>query len=85
MSDKYRMMIYFAVATMHLYRASIRLGHDDLRDFKRRNQDLILRICAEARNLFDYELSTEQMDKAIIAYLSAPQTVQGTEAATLYG
>lgn len=80
MSEKYRLMIYFAIATMHLYRASIQDDDDDLNTFKRRNQAVLLRVMQEARGVFAYELSAEQMDRAIISFRFPAQLVEHTKA-----
>ncbi len=85
MSEQYRLMIYFAVATLHLYRAGIVVvrGRQTPVDFATRNKDVIKRVCDEALNLFGYELSQEQVDRAIVAYLAPGQSVAGAKAAIL--
>jgi hypothetical protein len=75
-SEKYRLMIYFAVATVHFYRGSLDVDATD-------NKALIARVCEEARNLFGYDLSSEQISRALTAYRMAAQSVEATEAATL--
>jgi hypothetical protein len=81
MTEKYRLMIYFAVATLHLYRKSVCDNpNDDMLVFKRKNTDVILRVCQEARGTFGYELSAEQMDRAIGAFRAPAQSIHETEA-----
>lgn len=79
MSETYRMMIYFAVATMHLYRDDISSERTDLSGFKRINQDVILRVIQEARGTFGYELSAGQMHRAIGAYLAPSQSISSSK------
>ena len=84
MSEKYRLMIYFAIATMHFYRDDlVVLGNDaTVKDSVLANKKVIDRINEEALNFFEYELSYEQIYRAISAYLSASQLVDETKAAT---
>jgi hypothetical protein len=84
MSDNYRLMVYFAVATLHLYRKSIepyQFG-ETVEDFMRRNVDVRERVMIEARNLFDYELSHEQLSRAFASYLAPGQSVKDFGPAT---
>lgn len=85
MSENYRLMVYFAVATMHLYRKSIepyRFG-ETIADFARRNVDVQERVMVEAMNLFEYELSHEQMMRAWASYLAPGESVKDFGPATL--
>lgn len=71
MSEKYRLMIYFAVATLHFYRNDIHpvIGLDVDR-FVKLNEDLLVRIAQEGVNAYSYELSARQLACACAAYLS---------------
>ncbi|MDB4984288.1 MAG: hypothetical protein JWM20_467 [Patescibacteria group bacterium] len=85
MSKQYRLMIYFAVATFHLYRKEIippKEG-ETLGIFAENNKNIVKRVCDEAKNLFKYELSHEQIGKAIAVYTAEAQGVSDTEPATL--
>ncbi len=84
MSPTYRLMIYFAVATLHFYRDSIISieSWETLGTFAERNRAVLDRVGQEARNLFGYELSHLQIGKAIAAYVAHGQNVEGTKAAT---
>lgn len=85
MTDQYRLMIYFAVATLHFYRADIVAveGSQTPKEFADRNKDVLKRVEDEALNLFRYELSSEQMGRAICAFLAPGQSVTETEPATM--
>lgn len=74
-SEKYRLMIYFAVATFHLYRKTIKENKTSLANFREQHPELIQRVFDEGKNIFNYELSCEQMDRAIKAYLAEAQSV----------
>lgn len=78
MGANYRLMVYFAVATLHLYRSSIlpyQFG-ETVEDFARRNVDVHERVMVEAKNLFGYELSHVQMRRAFASYLAPGQSVK---------
>ncbi len=85
LSDQYKLMVYFAVATLHFYRADIVAvrGPKTAGEFAERNKDVIKRVCDEALNLFNYELSHEQVGRAVIAYMTAGLSVTNTRAATI--
>jgi hypothetical protein len=69
MSEKYRLMIYFALGTIHFYRSDIS------------NRDILFkRVSEEAINMFNYELSLHQFEIAYGIYLSDPQSIANTEA-----
>jgi len=85
MSAMYKLMIYFAVATLHLYRDDI-IPPKEGEEFSiilKKNKTVLTRVCEEAENLFRYELSQEQMRRAVIAYLTKSQSVKDSEAAKL--
>lgn len=84
MTDKYRLMIYFAVATLHLYRKSIEvpLPGDTVEVFIKRNADVNERVVIEAKNLFAYELSDAQMMRAWASWLALGQSVKDFGPAT---
>jgi hypothetical protein len=85
MTENYRLMVYFAVATLHLYRKSLEpyQFRDTIEDFIRRNVDVHERVMVEAKNLFGYELSHEQMRRAFASYLAPGQSVKDFGPATL--
>lgn len=84
MSKQYRLMIYFAVATLHFYRGSIVAvrGPQTPEEFREKNKEVVKRVFDEALSLFKYELSHEQMTRAIAAYLAKGQKVENTSPAT---
>lgn len=85
MSTTYRLMIHFAIATMHFYREDIiplKEG-EPLEIFADKNKDLIERVRQEAINLFQYELSHEQICRAIVAYFAKARSLKNTEPAVL--
>ncbi len=79
---RYRLMVYFAVATMHFYRADIVtiLPGETLGDFTERNKSVINKVIKEAVEYFGYELSHAQIGKAIEAYLCDPTKIDPKEA-----
>lgn len=85
MSREYRQMIYFAVATLYLYRADLVTvrGSQTPDEFMKRNKSVIERVSAEAINLFNYELSIQQIGRAVAAYLAPAQSVARTQPAFL--
>lgn len=84
MSEKYRLMVYFAHSTMMLYDKDVySTSRMSVTTFRSCNPDLIKRVDEEAKNIFGYELSNEQMDRASYCYLQSkysPQDVHTTEA-----
>lgn len=85
MSDQYRLMIYFAIATLHLYRSDIvanRVPYT-FEEFAVHNKDVIKRAQEEALNLFHYELSSEQIRRAVTAFFAPGQSVARTTPATM--
>lgn len=85
MPESYRLMVYFAVATLHLYRKSLKPYQfgETIEEFARRNVDVHERVMIEAMNLFGYELSHEQMRRAFASYLAPGQSVEDFGPATL--
>ena len=85
MSTTYRAMIYAAVATMHFYRKDIvDINPGEVYGvFHEKNQKVMRRVLEELLNLFNYQLSSEQLGKAIKAYLHESQSVDERPAATL--
>ena len=82
-SDKYKLMIYFAHSTLVIYSKSIVCdSKTTVEEFKAQNKDVIKRVFDEGLSIFNYELSAEQMDRAIIVYgksLFTPLDVTKTE------
>jgi hypothetical protein len=68
----YRAAIYFAVATMHFYRDAIQplSAGQTLGDFAAANEPVIKCVRDEAMRYIRYELSHEQIGRAIQAYLA---------------
>lgn len=85
MSPQDRKMVYFAIATLYLYRCSIAAvrGPQTVPEFIARNELVIKRVRDEAISLFGYELSQEQIGRAIFAYLAPGQRVENTAVATV--
>ncbi len=78
MSRKYRMMIYFVVATLHLYRNEIKECKDP-EEFRTKNQPILTRVFDEGLTVFNYELSDMQMGKGVVAYMAKGQNVSDTK------
>jgi len=77
MTENYRLMVYFAVATLYLYRKSIKPYEfgETIEDFQGRNIDVQERVMIDGKNLFGYELSHEQMRRAFSSYLAPGQSI----------
>ena len=85
LSERYRLMIYFAVGTLHLYRKDIvplERG-EGVEIFRKKNEATVKRVFDEALSLFCYELSYEQVDRAIFAYCAPAQSTSDTTVAPL--
>lgn len=83
MSEKYRLMIYFAHSTIALYSKTIECRKTmTVGEFREANKDVIQRVFDEGISIFNYELSYHQMEAAIYAYLCSvnnPQSVYETK------
>ncbi len=66
------LMCYFVVATLHLYRESIAAvrGPQTYEEFQERNPALIEHVRNAALERFNYELTQDQMDRAVLAYVA---------------
>jgi hypothetical protein len=71
---RYRAAIYFAVATLHFYRDEILplTPQQTLGDFADANYEVINRVCQESKRYLNYELSHEQIGRAIQAWVADP-------------
>lgn len=78
-------MICFAVATLYFYRDDIVPAKEGetCEDFRRKNKRVLRRVFQEALNLHAYELSYEQMSRAIVAYTCRARAMKGTRPARL--
>lgn len=85
-SKMYRLMIYFAHSTMIMYEKTIISDKDmSVEAFHNKNKDVMTRVCEEAINIMEYELSHNQIMKACYVYLvskNKPQSVYEKEAYT---
>jgi len=83
MLEKYRLMIYFAIATLHLYSKDVCLkSGNNVKSFRKKYPGIVKRVSDESLTIFTYELSWEQMDMAIYAYICGtlyPQDISKTE------
>jgi hypothetical protein len=72
LSGNYKAMVYFAVAILHFYRDELlpRTPGQTLGDFADANRPVIDQVLREAVQSFGYELSHEQIGRAVQAYLS---------------
>lgn len=84
-STQYRAAIYFAVATMHFYRDSLKpiQPGETLGDYAQANDAVIQQVIKEAKSDIGYELSSEQIGRAIHAYLAPPSPLPGLQGASL--
>lgn len=84
MSEQYRLMIYFVVATLRFYRDDVKeKDYLSIEEFRKENLELWDRVGEEAKNTFEYELSWEQMSRGIEAYLCKSLSVKSSEAYVL--
>jgi hypothetical protein len=83
LSEKYRLMIYFAHSTMVMYSADIVCNHHmTVSEFREQNEDVCKRVFDEGLSIMNYELSHEQMMRACYVYLKSkymPQSVKNSE------
>lgn len=70
-SEMYRLMIYFAHSTLNIYSKTINCKLSmSINDFRNANDSIIRRVFDEAKSIFNYELSYEQMTRAINVYFT---------------
>jgi hypothetical protein len=71
-SEMYRLMIYFAHSTFCIYKKTIVCnGKMSVNDFRNQNELVVKRVFDEALSIFNYELSYEQMSRAIAVYFQS--------------
>lgn len=82
-SDRYRMMIYFAAHTIFIYSKDLICSVTmTVAEFGEQNKEIIQRVFDEGLSIMNYELSTEQMNRAIYSFMQAkyyPLSVKETE------
>lgn len=68
----YRAMIYFAHSTLVIYSKTI-VDEKEMTvgAFREKNKDVVQRVYDEGLSIFEYELSYEQISKAIYTYLKS--------------
>lgn len=70
MTDQYKLMIYFAVATLHIYQKEIRIETEmSVTTFRDRYHYEVQRVFDECLSIFNYQLSYEQIDRAIVVFM----------------
>jgi hypothetical protein len=83
LSDKYKLMIYFAHSTMVMYSTDIVCHyHMTVSEFREQNEDVCKRVFDEGLSIMNYELSNEQMMRACYVYLKSkymPRSVKNSE------
>ncbi len=79
-SAHYKLMIYFAVATFFFYRKSI-ISNDKMSvtEFMEANKPVCDRVFYEGKELFNYEMSAQQMHDAIKNYMITKHNPQSIE------
>ena len=71
-SEMYRLMTYFAHSTLCIYQKTIKCdGKMSINDFRNENELVVKRVFDEALSIFNYELSYEQMNRAITVYFQS--------------
>lgn len=71
-SIKYRLMMYFAHATFTMYERAIKShANMSIAEFQSKNSKVIAQVCQEGMEYMEYELSSNQVELAIVTYLSA--------------
>lgn len=84
-SERYKLMIYFAHSTLVFYSKSILCEAPmSVVDFKEKHPEVIQRVFDEALSTFNYELSFEQMNKAVAAYITSKLNPQAVEDTLIY-
>lgn len=83
MSDDYYKVIYAATATIHLYSKNVIVNPGmTIGQFMETYANLCRRVSDEILSIFQYELSANQLEKAVYLYMSGvlnPQDVEDTE------
>jgi hypothetical protein len=83
LSEMYRLMIYFAHSTLCIYSKTINCKQSmSINDFINSNEAVCKRVFKEAKSIFNYELSYDQMNCAINVYFIThfnPSSVLETE------
>jgi len=83
LSEMYRLMIYFAHSTLCIYSKTINCKQSmSINYFINSNEAVCKRVFDEAKSIFNYELSYEQMSRAIHVYFITqfnPSSVLETE------
>lgn len=72
MTDKYKLMIYFAHSTLVMYSETI-VSHEKMSvgEFTDQNKDVTERVFKEGLSIMNYELSHHQISKACLVYLQS--------------
>ena len=82
-SKNYKAMIYFAVATFFFYSKDVVYDENTtVEEFRKNNPELVKRIFDECLSVMEYELSYNQVNTAITAFIQSglnPQSVHNTE------
>lgn len=80
MDNQYKLMIYFAHSTFVMYEKSIHSYPEmTVSQFRQVNEDVCQRVFDEGLSIMNYELSYEQVSRAIAVYLCSkynPQSVK---------
>ena len=70
--EMYRLMIHFAHSQMCVYSQHIKCNEwMSINDFRNSNYDMIRKIESDAKSLFNCDIASTQMTKAINAYIIA--------------
>ena len=70
MSNTYTQMIYVAVTTFYLYSKNIQVEQGmTVKQFRDKYKGLCKRVVDEVSSIYQYQLSGEQMNCAIYAYM----------------
>jgi len=76
----YRLMTYFCHSTMVIYESDIICECNmSIPDFRDKNKDVIKRVFDEGLSIMNYEISHNQMDRAILTYLHVKYKPQSTK------
>ena len=66
----YKLMIYFAVSTMHMNQKDVKISKEmTIDEFSNANKEMISLVLAEAISIFHYELSYNQLHTAIQVFM----------------
>lgn len=81
MTEKYKLMLYFTIASLHLYRDCIGPPQEEetVETFMQNNKELLHRITVDAYRLFYWDMTLGQLQVAVMFYLQPSRTLDESD------